>query len=68
MSMNVSDYTDLAELLAAQHRPRDAREIRVAIFELHSRGLGDHAIASATGLDVAYVRRTLGSPRTSDAT
>ena len=73
---SIGDEIDLAGLAALtdvtldrhRHRPQDAQAVRAAIFELRSRGLGDYAISGATGLDVAYVRRVLGEPRTSDAT
>jgi len=53
---------------ANRHRPQDAATIRAAIHELAARGYGDYQIAQTTQLSVDYIRRTLGSPRTSDAT
>jgi hypothetical protein len=52
------DPNDRARL-ATQNRPRDAQAIRAAIHELHGQGLGDYAIAGATGLSVEHVRRIL---------
>lgn len=51
------DYAALARL----NRPRDHDEVRVAIHELASRGMGDYEIARACELAVEQVRRMLGS-------
>jgi hypothetical protein len=55
-TIDTHDYAALARL----NRPRDHDEIRVAIHELASRGMGDYEIASACELAVEQVRRMLG--------
>lgn len=53
--MTTLDYASMAAL----HRPRTRDEMRVAIHELASRGLGDHEIAQACELAVERARRIL---------
>jgi hypothetical protein len=50
------DYRDLA----LKYRPRSAAEMRCAIHEMASRGMGPHEIATAAGLAVTEIRRILG--------
>ncbi len=46
-----------------QHRPQTREQMRVAVYELRSRGYTDHEIAAATRLSVEQVRRMLGESR-----
>jgi len=65
---SIGGSLDLASLIALygddtgarRHAPRTREEIRAAVHEMRSRGLGDHEIAQATGLAVEQIRRVLG--------
>ena len=43
-----------------RHRPKTREELCVAVHEMATRGMSDRAIAEATHLHVAQIRRLLG--------
>lgn len=60
MKRTISGTLGMREL-ALLHGPRTREETRAAVVELIGRGLTDHDVAGALGLDVQLVRRFVAS-------